>query len=256
MQTETFSYNDEQFADLQMLRYRVDGFDRLSIARKKLIYYLSEAALTGRDILWDQNGKYNLRIRKTLETLYTDYSGDRNTADFQAFTVYLKRVWFSNGIHHHYGCEKFKPGFSETFFREAVRNVPADKLPLEEGQTAEALCDLLAPVIFDPEVMPKRVNQADGDDLVKTSACNYYGDGVTQTEAETFYNTMKQEDDPRPVMYGMNSRLVKADGKLKEKVWKSGGLYSAAIDRIIFWLEKAADVAENGKQAEVLHKLI
>ena len=216
MQTETFSYNDEQFADLQMLRYRVDGFDRLSIARKKLIYYLSEAALT----------------------------------------VYLKRVWFSNGIHHHYGCEKFKPGFSETFFREAVRNVPADKLPLEEGQTAEALCDLLAPVIFDPEVMPKRVNQADGDDLVKTSACNYYGDGVTQTEAETFYNTMKQEDDPRPVMYGMNSRLVKADGKLKEKVWKSGGLYSAAIDRIIFWLEKAADVAENGKQAEVLHKLI
>lgn len=256
MQTETFSYNDEQFADLQMLRYRVDGFDRLSIARKKLIYYLSEAALTGRDILWDQNGKYNLRIRKTLETLYTDYSGDRNTADFQAFTVYLKRVWFSNGIHHHYGCEKFKPGFSETFFREAVRNVPADKLPLEEGQTAEALCDLLAPVIFDPEVMPKRVNQADGDDLVKTSACNYYGDGVTQTEAETFYNTMKQEDDPRPVMYGMNSRLVKADGKLKEKVWKSGGLYSAAIDRIIFWLEKAADVAENGKQAEVLRKLI
>ena len=146
MQTETFSYNDEQFADLQMLRYRVDGFDRLSIARKKLIYYLSEAALTGRDILWDQNGKYNLRIRKTLETLYTDYSGDRNTADFQAFTVYLKRVWFSNGIHHHYGCEKFKPGFSETFFREAVRNVPADKLPLEEGQTAEALCDLLAPL--------------------------------------------------------------------------------------------------------------
>mgnify|MGYP000069643777 FL=1 len=193
---------------------------------------------------------------KRWRPLYTDYSGDRNTADFQAFTVYLKRVWFSNGIHHHYGCEKFKPGFSETFFREAVRNVPADKLPLEEGQTAEELCDLLAPVIFDPEVMPKRVNQADGDDLVKTSACNYYGDGVTQTEAETFYNTMKQEGDPRPVMYGMNSRLVKADGKLKEKVWKSGGLYSAAIDRIIFWLEKAADVAENGKQAEVLRKLI
>lgn len=256
MQTETFSYNDEQFADLQMLRYRVDGFDRLSIAQKKLIYYLSEAALAGRDILWDQNGKYNLRIRKTLETLYTDYPGDRNSADFRALAVYLKRVWFANGIHHHYGCEKFKPEFSEAFFREAVRNVPADKLPLEKGQTAEELCDLLAPVIFDPEVMPKRVNQADGDDLVRTSACNYYGDGVTQTEAETFYNAMKQEGDPRPVMYGMNSRLVKADGKLQEKVWKSGGLYGAAIDRIIYWLEKAAGVAENGKQAEVLRKLI
>ena len=256
MQTETFSYNDEQFADLQMLRYRVDGFDRLSITRKKLIYYLSEAALTGRDILWDQNGKYNLRIRKTLETLYTDYPGDRDSKDFRALAVYLKRVWFANGIHHHYGCEKFKPEFSEAFFREAVRNVPADKLPLEEGQTAEELCELLAPVIFDPEVMPKRVNQANGDDLVRTSACNYYGDGVTQTEAETFYNAMKQEGDPHPVMYGMNSRLVKADGNLQEKVWKSGGLYGAAIDRIIYWLEKATGVAENGKQAEVLRKLI
>ena len=256
MQTETFSYNDEQFADLQMLRYRVDGFDRLSIARKKLIYYLSEAALAGRDILWDQNGKYNLRIRKTLETLYTDYPGDRDSKDFRALAVYLKRVWFANGIHHHYGCEKFKPEFSEAFFREAVRNVPADKLPLEEGQTAEELCELLAPVIFDPEVMPKRVNQANGDDLVRTSACNYYGDGVTQTEAETFYNAMKQEGDPHPVMYGMNSRLVKADGNLQEKVWKSGGLYGAAIDRIIYWLEKATGVAENGKQAEVLRKLI
>ena len=148
-----------------MLRYRVDGFDRLSIARKKLIYYLSEAALAGRDILWDQNGKYNLRIRKTLETLYTDYPGDRDSKDFRALAVYLKRVWFANGIHHHYGCEKFKPEFSEAFFREAVRNVPADKLPLEEGQTAEELCDLLVPVIFDPEVMSKRVNQANGDDL-------------------------------------------------------------------------------------------
>ena len=256
MQTETFSYNDEQFGDLQMLRYRVDGFDRLSIARKKLIYYLSEAALTGRDILWDQNGKYNLRIRKTLETLYTDYPGDRDSKDFRALAVYLKRVWFANGIHLHYGCEKFKPEFSEAFFREAVRNVPTDKLPLEEGQTAEELCDLLVPVIFDPEVMPKRVNQADGDDLDRTSACNYYGDGVTQTEAETYYNAMKQEGDPHPVMYGMNSRLVKADGKLQEKVWKSGGLYGAAIDRIIYWLEKATGVAENGKQAEVLRKLI
>ncbi len=257
MQTETFSYNDEQFADLQMLRYRVDGFDRLSIARKKLVYYLSEAALAGRDILWDQNGEYNLRIRKTLEAIYTGCPCSlRDGADFRAFAVYLKRVWFSNGIHHHYGCEKFRPGFSERFFREAVLSVPADELPLEKGQTAEGLCDVLVPVIFDPGFMPKRVNQADGDDLVKTSACNYYGEGVTQAEAEAFYGTTEQERDPHPVMRGMNSRLVKVGGRLEEKVWKSGGLYGAAIDRIVHWLEKAAGVAENGKQAGVLRKLV
>ncbi len=256
MQTETFSYNDERFADLQMLRYRVDGFERLSVARKKLIYYLSEAALSGRDILWDQNGKYNLRIRKTLEAVYTGYPGDRDTADFRAFAVYLKRVWFSNGIHHHYGCDKFRPGFSEAFFREAVRDVPADELPLDKGQTAGELCDLLVPVIFDPEVMPKRVNLADGDDLIKTSACNYYGEGVTQAEAEAFYGAMRREDAPRPVMHGLNSRLVREDGKLAEKVWRSGGLYGAAIDRIVCWLEKAADVAENGRQADVIRKLV
>ena len=180
MQTETFSYNDEQFADLQMLRYRVDGFERLALRQKELIYYLSEAALSGRDILWDQNGKYNLRIRKTLETIYTDYPGDRDSKDFRAFTVYLKRVWFSNGIHHHYGCDKFQPEFSETFFREAVQQVPAEKLPLEKGQTPQTLCDLLVPILFDPDVMPKRVNQADGADLIQTSACNYYGTDVTQ----------------------------------------------------------------------------
>ena len=257
MQTNSFSYNDEQFADLQMLRYRVDGFESLASRQKELIYYLSEAALSGRDILWDQNGRYNLRIRKTLETIYTDYPGNRNSEDFRAFTVYLKRVWFSNGIHHHYGCDKFHPEFSEAFFREAVLQVPAEKLPLGKGQTPQALCDTLVPVLFDPEVMPKRVNQADGADLLQTSACNYYGADVTQAEAEAFYNKMKEAGDPHhPVMYGMNSRLVKNNGRLEEKTWKSGNLYGPAIDRIVYWLEKAVLVAENEKQATVLRKLI
>ncbi|MCM1108551.1 MAG: dipeptidyl peptidase 3 [Clostridium sp.] len=253
---DTFEYNDEKFADLQMLRYQVHGFDRLSLQQKKLVYFLSQAALTGRDILWDQNGKYNLRIRKTLETIYTDYNGDRETDDYRAFTVYLKRVWFANGIHHHYGCEKFVPGFSETFFRSAVISVPADKLPLAEGQTAEQLCNELCPVIFDPAIMPKRVNQTDGEDLVITSAGNYYGDGVTQAEAEDFYNAMKSPEDPQPVMFGLNSRLVKENGQLKEHVWKSGGLYGAAIDRIIYWLDRAAEVAENEQQRTVIEKLV
>lgn len=256
MQTNTFSYQDEKFADLQMLRYRVDGFEQLTLKQKKLVYYLSEAALTGRDILWDQNGKYNLRIRKALEGIYTHYRGDREAADFKAFTVYLKRVWFSNGIHHHYGCEKFVPGFSETFFRSAFADIPTDELPLAEGQTREALCELLVPVIFDPEVMPKRVNQADGEDLIRTSACNYYGEGVTQAEAEAFYTAMKKENDPCPVMYGMNSRLVKKNNDLQEIVWKSGSLYGPAIERVIYWLEKATEVAENEKQAGVIRKLI
>ncbi len=253
---DTFEYNDEKFADLQMLRYQVHGFDKLSLQQKKLVYYLSQAALTGRDILWDQNGKYNLRIRKMLETVYTDYTGDRQTDDFKAFTVYLKRVWFSNGIHHHYGCEKFVPDFSESFLRTAVSSLPAEKLPLADGQTAEQLCNELFPVIFDPAVMPKRVNQADGEDLVQTSACNYYGEGVTQAEAEEFYNAMKSSGDTQPVMYGMNSRLVKRDGQLTEQVWKSGGLYGTAIDRIIFWLGKAAETAENEQQRTVIEKLI
>lgn len=256
MRTDTFTYNDEKFADLQMLRYRVDGFEQLTTKQKKLIYYLSEAALAGRDMLWDQNGKYNLRIRKTLESIYTHYRGDRGSEEFGAFAVYLKRVWFSNGIHHHYGCEKFKPGFSEAFFRNAVKDVPRNALPLAAGQTAEELCDTLVPAIFDPEVMPKRVNQTDGEDLILTSACNYYGEGVTQAEAEAFYNAMKKDGDTQPVMYGMNSRLVKKDGTLQEAVWKSGGLYGPAIDKVVSWLEKAAGVAENGKQEEVIRKLI
>ena len=255
---ETFSYQDEQFADLQMLRYRVDGFEKLTTAQKTLIYYLSEAALTGRDILWDQNGKYNLRIRKTLETIYTDYPGDRNDEEFKAFTVYLKRVWFSNGIHHHYGCEKFKPGFSEDFFRKALEQVPADKLPLDAGQSPDELCNVLTPVLFDPAIMPKRVNQAKGEDLVRTSACHYYGEDVTQAEAETFYNNQKKQGDmQRPVMYGMNSLLTKNNqGRLEEKIWKADGMYGPAIRRIIFWLEKAADVAETPEQEAVIRKLI
>lgn len=256
MRTTDFTYNDEQFADLQMLRYRVDGFDELSLQQKELIYYLSEAALSGRDILWDQNGKYNLRIRKTLETIYTHYNGDRECDDFMAFVIYLKRVWFSNGIHHHYGCEKFIPDFSEDFFRQAILQVPQQLLPLDEGETSEDLCNLLCPVIFNPDIMPKRVNQADGDDLLLTSSCNYYEDGITQQEAETFYSLMKNENDKQPVMYGMNSRLVKENGLLKEKVWKLDGMYGQAIQRIVFWLEKASQVAENDRQRNVIKKLI
>lgn len=256
MRTTDFTYNDEQFADLQMLRYRVDGFDELSLQQKELIYYLSEAALSGRDILWDQNGKYNLRIRKTLETIYTHYNGDRECDDFMAFVIYLKRVWFSNGIHHHYGCEKFIPDFSEDFFRQAILQVPHQLLPLNEGETSEDLCNLLCPVIFNPDIMPKRVNQADGDDLLLTSSCNYYEDGITQQEAETFYSLMKNGNDKQPVMYGMNSRLVKENGLLKEKVWKLDGMYGQAIQRIVFWLEKASQVAENDRQRNVIKKLI
>lgn len=256
MEKTDFTYNDEQFADIQMLRYRVDGFEQLTCRQKELAYYLSEAALTGRDILWDQNGKYNLRIRKTLEGIYTQYKGDRDSEDFKQFVIYLKRVWFSNGIHHHYGCEKFTPGFSATFFRSAINDVQIEDLPLADGQTKEELYDLLYPIIFSPEVMAKRVSQADGTDLLLTSASNYYGDDVTQAEAEEFYSTMKGQDNPRPLMYGMNSRLIKENGRLKEKIWKSGGLYGAAIDRIIYWLEKAAHVAENIQQEHVIRKLI
>ena len=219
------------------------------------MYYLTEAALQGRDILFDQNGKYNLRIRRTLEAVYTGYKGDKNTPDFKAMEVYLKRVWFSNGIHHHYGSEKFVPGFAPEFFKEAVLSVDTSTLPLAEGQTAEQLCDELFPVIFDPAVMPKRVNQAAREDLVLTSACNYY-DGVTQKEAEDFYNAMKDPKDETPVSYGLNSRLVKENGKIQEKIWKVGGLYGQAIDKIVYWLKKAEGVAENPEQKAVIAELI
>ena len=254
-EADKFDYTVEQFADLQILRYRVPGFENLSLQQKELVYYLTEAALQGRDILFDQNGKYNLRIRRTLEAIYTGYKGDKNTPDFKAMEVYLKRVWFSNGIHHHYGSEKFVPGFAPEFFKEAMLSVDASTLPLAEGQTAEQLCDELSPVIFDPTVMPKRVNQAAGEDLVLTSACNYY-DGVTQKEAEDFYNAMKDPKDETPVSYGLNSRLVKENGKIQEKVWKVGGLYGQAIDKIVYWLKKAEGVAENPEQKAVIAELI
>lgn len=255
-QTDDFKYSDERFADLQMLRYKVDGFDSLTLKQKTFIYYLTEAALYGRDILFDQNGKYNLRIRKMLETIYTDYKGDRNSDDFKALEVYLKRVWFSNGIHHHYGCEKFVPGFSEDFFRKAVASVDKSKLPLADGETVEQLCDTICPVIFNPDIMQKRVNQADGEDLILTSACNYY-EGVTQKEVEDFYNKMRDPNEHEPVMYGMNSRLVKtADGKIVEKKWVADGLYGQAIKKIVYYLTKAEDFAENDKQKAVIRKLI
>ena len=254
-EADKFDYTVEQFADLQILRYRVPGFENLSLQQKELVYYLTEAALQGRDILFDQNGKYNLRIRRTLEAVYTGYKGDKNTPDFKAMEVYLKRVWFSNGIHHHYGSEKFVPGFAPEFFKEAVLSVDASTLPLAEGQTAEQLCDELSPVIFDPTVMPKRVNQAAGEDLVLTSACNYY-DGATQKEAEDFYNAMTDPKDETPVSYGLNSRLVKENGKIQEKVWKVGGLYGQVIDKIVYWLKKAEGVAENPEQKAVIAELI
>lgn len=253
--TDTFNYTVEQFADLQLLRYQVHGFEELTLKQKELIYYLSQAALEGRDILFDQNGKYNLIIRKLLETVYTDYQGDRGDTNFVNMETYLKRLWFSNGIHHHYASDKFVPGFTPEFFRAALDSVEVSKLPLAEGETVEMLCEKVFPVIFDSEVMSKRVNQADGEDLVLTSAANYY-EGVTQKEAEAFYDAMKNPDDTMPVMYGMNSRLVKENDKVQEKVWKSGGLYGQAIDKILFWLGKAVDVAENVQQREVIEKLI
>ena len=254
-EAENFDYTVEQFADLQILRYRVPGFEDLSLKQKELVYYLTEAALQGRDILFDQNGKYNLTIRRMLEAVYTGYNGDKNTPDFKAMEVYLKRVWFSNGIHHHYGSEKFVPGFTPEFFRQAVQSVDAATLPLAEGQTVEQLCEEVFPVIFDPKVMPKRVNQAAGEDLVLTSACNYY-DGVTQQEAEDFYNALKNPQDETPVSYGLNSRLVKEDGKIQEKVWKVGGLYGQALEKIVYWLKKAEGVAETPEQKAVIAKLM
>lgn len=253
--SENFNYIVEQFADLQLLRYRVAGFENLSLRQKELIYYLSEAALEGRDILFDQNGKHNLQIRKLLEAVYVSYSGDRNNPEFQGLEVYLKRVWFSSGIYHHYACDKFVPAFSPEFLRECIEQVDVASLPLKDGESVQAMCDKLFPVMFDPKVMPKRVNQADGEDLVMTSAANYY-EGVTQDEAEKFYAMQKVAADPHPVMYGMNSRLVKKEEVLQEEVWKLDGMYGEAIQKIIFWLEKAETVAENEAQREVIRLLI
>lgn len=254
---EEFSYIVDQFADLQILRYQVPGFENLSLRQKQLLYHLSEAALMGRDILFDQNGRYNLVIRRTLEAVYQYGTVDKSSTDYQAFEVYLKRVWFANGIHHHYGEDKFIPGFSEAFFDAAVRSVDASLLPLKAGETVDTLLARLKPVIFDPTVMPKRTVQSGDTDWIQASANNYYGEDVTQAEVEAFYGKMKAEGDSRcPLSYGLNSRLEKENGQLVERVWKVGGLYSEAIERIVAELEKAAAFAENEKQRQIIATLI
>ncbi len=254
---EKFSYIVDQFADLQILRYQVPGFENLSLRQKQLLYHLSEAALMGRDILFDQNGRYNLVIRRTLEAVYQYGTVDKSSADYQAFEVYLKRVWFANGIHHHYGEDKFIPGFSEAFFDASVRSVDASLLPLKVGETVDTLLARLKPVIFDPTVMPKRTVQSGDTDWIQASANNYYGEDVTQAEVEAFYGKMKAEGDSRcPLSYGLNSRLEKENGQLVERVWKVGGLYSEAIERIVAELEKAAAFAENEKQRQIIATLI
>ena len=252
-----FNYQNERFADLQMLRYRLNGFEKLSLQQKTLVYYLSKATLFGRDITFDQFGKYNLRIRKMLEVVYVDMSIPHDNDDFRALEVYLKRVWFSSGIHHHYGCEKFKPGFSAEYLRDVLHQVEACKLPLKSGETIDEMCDELFPVIFDEQVLNKRVNQADGEDLLLTSAMNFY-DGVTQAEAETFYENQKQQNKMHdtPPSYGLNSTLVKENGEVKEQVWKADGKYGNAIRHIIYWLRKAYDVAENDNQKSCITLLL
>ena len=252
---EYFRYRDERFADIQMLRYRLNGFEKLNLQQKQLVFYLSQATLYGRDITFDQFGRYNLLIRKTLETIYTDLRIDHETDDFRALAVYLKRLWFSSGIHHHYGCEKFKPEFSVKFLLDALHTVDARRLPLASGQTVDDLSEVLLPVIFDPTVLPKRVNKADGEDLVATSACNYY-QGVTQKEVEKFYQKLRDTASKDLPSFGLNSTLVKANGQVKEQVWKADGLYANAIRHIIYWLRKAATVAENEQQRHVIELLI
>ncbi len=255
--TDGFKYTDERFADIQMLRYKVEGFDNLTLKQKTFIYYLQEAALQGRDILFDQNGRYNLRIRRLLEAIYTDYKGDRNGKFYAGLSTYLKRVWFSSGIHHHYGCEKFVPPFTADELRTAARQIAPEKLHLAAGQTVDDLCDELIPVMFDPTVMPMRVNQKDGEDLVLTSGCNYYAPGITQAEAEKFYTERKAPLDPRPVMMGMNSRLVRnADGELTERVWRVGGLYGSAIEKIVENLLAARPYADTPAQQKVIDLLV
>ena len=252
-----FNYQSERFADLQLLRYRLNGFGKLSLRQKIFVYYLAKATLFGRDITFDQYGKYNLRIRKMLEVIYSDFTINRQTDDFKALEIYLKRVWFSNGIYHHYGCEKFEPGFSSDYLKQVLHQVDVRRLPLREGETLEQFCHELFPVIFDENILSKRVNKVDGEDLVMTSACNFY-DNITQQEAEEFYAQMKQEhaDDEAPQSYGLNSTLVKENDIVKERVWSSEGLYANAIRHIIYWLEKALDVAENDHQKRIIALLI
>ena len=249
------NYIDEKFADIQLLRYKLEGFEALRLQQKIYIYYLSKAVLSGRDITFDQFGKYNLSIRKVLESIFLLYNGSRDTHDFQALTVYLKRVWFSNGIYHHYGCDKFKPEFSRDFFCDAYNSLSYEQLALGSEEEKNNLLNEILPVIFDADYLPKRVNKAEGVDLIKTSACNFY-EGVSQSEVESFYNGMKVEGDARPVSYGLNSKLTKQNGKLTELVYKANGMYGNKIRQIIHWLTKASQYAENEQQKKVIAILI
>ena len=255
MQSNEFNYSDVRFADLQMLRYRLNGFETLTLKQKKLVYYLSEATLWGRDITFDQFGKYNLRIRKMLEVLFVEYQGNRNSDDFHHLETYLKRIWFSNGIYHHYGCEKFEPLFSKEFLRQLIDGVDPAHLPLNDGQSVDDFCEEIFPVIFDPTILYKRVNKTDGVDIVATSACNFY-DHVTQKEAEQFYAEKKRNGGSHAPSYGLNSRLSKRDGKIVEEVWKENGMYGNTISKIIYWLEKALTVTENEQQGRIISLLI
>ncbi|MDE6298658.1 MAG: dipeptidyl peptidase 3 [Muribaculaceae bacterium] len=253
---KNFDYHVDRFADIEVLRYEVPEFDRLSLNQKKMIYFLSQAAQSGRDIIWDQNGKYNLQIRKLLENIFTNYNGDKESADFKAFEKYLKQVWFGNGIHHHYSTDKFTPAFSQDFFKAQVAALPDSMLPLMPGQDRESMIATLTPVIFDPTVMPKRVNQDGTADVVATSATNLYGDGVTQEEVEAYYAALKDPSDPTPISYGLNAKVVKEDGKIKEEHYHLNGLYGPAIAKIIYWLDKAKGVAESNEQKAYITKLI
>ena len=256
VETTDFNYRDERFADLQLLRYQLTGFENLTPKQKELVYYLSKATLYGRDITFDQFGKYNLRIRKMMEVVFTDRNVSHDTDEFRALEVYLKRIWFSNGIYHHYGSEKMMPGFSADYLRQQLQKVDACRLPLRPGETLDGLCDELFPVMFDPQVLPKRVNKADGADLIQTSACHFY-EGVSQAEAEAFYDRMKKhEPTDTPPSFGLNSTLVKEDGEVREVVWSANGRYANAIRHIVYWLHKAAGVAENEQQRKVIELLI
>ena len=254
---KNFNYHVDRFADIEVLRYEVPEFDRLTPQQRVMLYYLSQAAQMGRDIIWDQNGKYNLQIRQLLENIYTHYDGDKESKDFKAFEKYLKQVWFGNGIHHHYSTDKFKPEFSKEFFVAEIGKLPKESLPLEKGETPEAMVAKLSEVIFNPAVMAKRVNQDGTQDVVATSAGNLYGEGVTQAEVEAFYDAMKDPNDATPISYGLNAKVVKGeDGKLKEEVYRVNGLYGPAIAEIIYWLDKAKDVAENDAQKAYITSLI
>ncbi len=252
---DDFSYFVEQFEDVRILKYRLPSFESLTLQQKEYIYYLSQAALTGRDILWDQNFKYNLLIRKTIENIIDSYSGDKNSEEYKAFMVYSKRVFFSNGIHHHYSSDKFKPGFDQAYFESLVKGSDLSKLPLTEGENADQLLSVISPVLFDEKMYQRKVEQREGADMVAESASNFY-EGVTQKEVEAFYASKADPKDTRPVSLGLNSKVIKVNGKVAEDIYMSGGRYGSAIDNIISWLEKAASVAETEMQNKEIGLLI